>query len=997
MNPLKHLFAILFLTTSLFAIPDTTGNSSGWRYATTEDIDYWHNVNDGDVIIFSGEGGSRTIYSATWKEGFSIAGGSKIHLWRGKYNRIMIHKNGWNDTSTKITVTDNTADKPIIITNLGGQIEVGQDSSTADNRGIEIYSFDHVFLTGEYDPVLGTGDSTYLGLKGDLTKPGWKYNFGISVDQKFTSFHVNEPHGLGVKITKFNSAKIRGVAALHGYFAGFSVKNDPVDLRPTVIDIQNTLSGWHEGEGYYLGYNGSGPGEELGENKLTFINNVAMFTGAEGLQADFLAPGSVIKNNFIYKTGAFYQVAFQAGYQDNGIQWSFTRGNVEVSDNIFYVGSAGNAIVGPKPLYLGTGRETPEGDVRFHNNLVGPSRTSIGYIFGPDGQTAQESIDSISILVYNNVFDSITNPKSNDADENYERLAGYYNVGNNKHDILLKDNIYPEDNSFYMVSVGDGNNITSENNTAHKAPELLLHENFGFDPTEILNFRGVWKDGSYNDIVAAEGPISYRQGDVVYLLWDATPRYYKCLVAHDTPSDPRTETSVWQKLEWGGNEEPAYTPLLAVNSYYNHREMGLTLNPTPTADIDTTAPVITAPDTIYLTVNEDMSEIDVQVMDSGSVDLSSQVRSEWVGKTPEMLYGSIVESGLFTMMHSVRDNAGNHAKPAYTIYHVSDCQVSSGTMSMISFHHYGPKENVSALGLWQDLQIDKAAPATTILNDTAGEAIAWNLTIPYDSENDIRHNQISKMSGSPSIGTFPEGVVDHGLSLRQSLEIHARFILDSLDHDNYYDVFFTGYRAGEGSIVTEMIDSMSMRSVQFNMINNDKEYVLEGLQPDSLGTINIDYLFVSAEGQETTKATTSLAGLRIVEKTGFGKNGLECVDPPEEPSSSSEVVLSSSTEMSSGIELSSSSGDTLSSALDLSSMGALSSAMDTLSSSEDIVMESSSSESVSFIRVRSVYKESVTVYHTGGFFPDHARTYFSLSGKAFSGSAPAGVYFRFEK
>ena len=119
--------------------------------------------------------------------------------------------------------------------------------------------------------------------------------------------------------------------------------------------------------------------------------------------------------------------------------------------------------------------------------------------------------------------------------------------------------------------------------------------------------------------------------------------------------------------------------------------------------------------------------------------------------------------------------------------------------------------------------------------------------------------------------------------------------------------------------------------------------------------------------------------------------------------SSSDMHFSSSSEGTSSIALSSSetffsSSDNVlvSSNTTLSSNSGTSSNTIILSSNIDPSL-SSSSQTISSIRYNSVLKQGRTLYHTGGFLPDHARTYFSLSGKAFNGSAPAGVYFKFEK
>ena len=196
---MKNIFIVFALLISISissqVMPDTLGNADGWRYATEMDAAYWHNVNLGDVIIFQGASTPIRIDTRQYDEPISISGGQKIHIWRGKYERILLVGNdGVNEINSSI-------DKPVIITNLGGQVRWGENYNHDQYRSFETWNLKHIFLTGEYNPDLGTGDAAYLGLKGDLTKHGWIENFGLLADQKYTSFGWEEmSHGMGVNV-----------------------------------------------------------------------------------------------------------------------------------------------------------------------------------------------------------------------------------------------------------------------------------------------------------------------------------------------------------------------------------------------------------------------------------------------------------------------------------------------------------------------------------------------------------------------------------------------------------------------------------------------------------------------------------------------------------------------------------------------------------------------------------------------------------------------------
>jgi hypothetical protein len=556
--------------------PDTQALPDGWRRATPEDIAYWPNVEEGDVLLFGkvAADGTRTIFTNyNMTQPIQIEGGKRIHIYQGTYRYIEIAARPDGKAFQEV---NSSPTNPVIITNLGGQVKFGVHGPNADNDGnFWVHQFKHIMITGEYDQALGTGDANFLGMKGDMTAHGWINNFGIMGDRQFAMF-PEDGTGLGLQVNHFISVKVRGIGVVRGYFAGISVKNnDVLQTSHASIEIQRCLSGWHSGEGFYIGSTNEFA-NTVSDNVTVFKNNIALFTGAEGVQLDKLNSGSEIKNNFVYKTACFYQNPFQKN-QDNCFQWSFVNGNVIAEDNIFYGGTAAN-LVNYSGIYSKTDVTiVPSSQILLRNNLFGGSRTSWAYIKESTG-------DPNGYITYhydNNVIKDVTTQVTNDYYVSPTPFTGYVKFHQDAtKPFYLENNIYPVGRN-----LTEGGNIQStQGSVAQEAEALLLDSRFGFNPDDILNFRGVWFTGTYvvdADATTSSGPIPYKLNDVVYAMAGGRTRYYKCIQAHSVVKDPVTQSAYWQQIFWNGQEEPTYTPLLQPGSSYASRNMGLNLGQDP--------------------------------------------------------------------------------------------------------------------------------------------------------------------------------------------------------------------------------------------------------------------------------------------------------------------------------------------------------------------------------------------------------------------------------
>lgn len=887
------LFSVCNKSFAQAVMPDTTGGTAGWRYATEADANYWANVSVNDVILF-GKADTYTNYPGhasivirsiyTNYTRMPIAGGKKIHIWRGNYGHIEILAKA-DVAGVRGFVEQNSSEtNPVIITNLGGQVQYGNYGRYGhEGQGVHegtftVNGFKHVFVTGEYDPVLKTGDAQYLGMDGDMTQHGWINRFGIFGDQKYTSFAHGTGHGLGFEASSFLSIKVRGVAVLHGYFAGFSIKSDNVSMGTrTKIDIQKCLSGWHDGEGFYLGST-NGNADNVPDNLIICKNNVALFTGYEGIQADKLAGGSEIKNNFIYKTACFYQIPFQgAHFQENAFQWTFVEGNVRAENNIFYSGNAGSILNGfgiaPK-----TGITITPSEIVLANNLLGPSLRNFGYI-----QKSADPQGLVKFYITRNVIDTVTIPEANDAYVEPFEASAFMDITNEHSPFYVTHNIYPEGRSLYVRK--NSGIVSAAGSKQQKAPRLLLHDQFGFDPKEILRFRGVWLTGQYNAEVTNSGPITYRKGDIVYMLEEYKTRYYRCLQDHSVVKKPSVETAFWQKMTWNGKDEPTYTPLLKADSYYNYKGMGLTYNPANTMAADTVPPVITAQQQYYYRVGETFRLPSFTASDNRDGNVTSSVKYYWKNGNTVQVNSSnrLITHGQYELILNAEDEAGNRAESFSIKILVSDQSVVLKNKSQLNIHTFSRANLTTPGSYWTDIAEDnaglKSASSTTplaitysILKDTAGAVLPWTVKIPDSNNSDYYSHHFGTYDNNEAayaIENFPMKVIEEGLMLRQGIEEECHIIFQGLDPEKYYDFRFTGLRTGAGEINIGVADSVSGQQVVFNLINNTKTYELTNLKPTSGGTISIVNTFVSSIGQ-TGSVQSALAGFIITEKEGFG-------------------------------------------------------------------------------------------------------------------------------
>jgi hypothetical protein len=864
---LRLWIAAVCVSSAWAQMPDTTVN----RYATAADAAWWPTVNQGDYIFFKGNNDSNaSIYSTPTNNPITLPLGKKILIWQGSYKRI--HIDGTNCAST--------ASQPTIVTNLGGQVKWGYNTTTSQYRGLELALFANVFLTGKYDPVAKTGDPNYLGHNGgaDLGSGNYYERYGFQSDQRWTGTINASGNPNCVRIHDFQTCKVNYVAAWGDGFAGFNIKTDlkaGVPPAPTMVtvDVQDCFAGFVTGEGFYIG-NTATDSSTQDFIKVTLRNNIVVCAGTEAYQTNNLLAGSVIENNVGVGSAMFFRTPFQYGSQQGLQQIGFMEGGVTVRKNILTGGGDHQWFLQyclPGTRFSALGLTPSTAPFLLENNYMGFGRRSVGYIHpASDGATPYQFL--------NNVFGPLSVPHTNDAD-NYGQVPAGLDVYNSINSIALTGNHFNPDLPAFYMGTGNGSNLTESGSVYVEAP-VLRFKNLGFSDGVDLRRITFWA-AQYNKYTDKLGQnIPYQQGDIVYYYntqagaTQGETRFFQCVATHTVSTDPNTSPALWQQLTWGGRSLPPLDVRMVPNTYYNYRAMGLTYNESNTTASDLISPVITLNGgNQNILKGSTYTDPGYTATDNKDGTLTGAVVASWIGPA---INTNVV--GEYYRSYRVTDAAGNVSLPTTRVVIVSDPNVTISRKAQVNMSQ---NSAVTAPG-WTNVGNNTAGivnnpDATTVgttntnIFDVSGVDTGWDLTIVDDPNPGTVSEHFGRIdnASSPAIGEFPAAVTKQGLQIRDPGENPCRLVFTNLNPAKYYDFRYTGYKllGTEPNVprTAELYDLASGRGDAVNVMNNTSAIgVVHSVKPDASGQI------ILVLTTSTPYQTANLSGLVIEEKSGFG-------------------------------------------------------------------------------------------------------------------------------
>ncbi len=407
-----------------------------------------------------------------------------------------------------------SAARPLVITNIGGQVRIGGLGFSSYNFVIEGGSYWQ--LTGRYDASAATGDAAFPGHDAGYGQSRDRY--GFLLDDAFEDAG-NSGIGIGGGATNFDVAYLE---IRHVGFAGMLVKTDnDGDAHMENVSIHDNYIHDTGSEGVYFGSTQALPQHKI--SGLRFFNNRIVRVGTEALQLGQLGGGSEIYNN-VFLHGAIGWKRPFGPFQDNNTQIGAREGDLSIHHNVF-IGGASKFFI----LF----DQTAPGDVhaadhvvRFENNYFSHSR-SFGMYFHSmsDGLSRFRFADNVFREIQFH-YDEL-NPTATDFNT-------VFRIFNTQNPIEIVNNRWSGSQPLVQSA---GTNVTSSGNV-NEATEPLRFAASGF-PAGFDHFRlELWADETLDG-----APIVYHLGD--FVMFDRVLYENVETVSH-TGKRPDLHPATWQ-------------------------------------------------------------------------------------------------------------------------------------------------------------------------------------------------------------------------------------------------------------------------------------------------------------------------------------------------------------------------------------------------------------------------------------------------------------------
>ncbi|AUX28956.1 MULTISPECIES: right-handed parallel beta-helix repeat-containing protein [Sorangium] len=264
------------------------------------------------------------------------------------------------------------AERPLVITNLGGQVKVGGDAA---NHLFVLKGGKGWILTGRHDPVSKTGDEGFRGhAEGGFAHSQGRY--GIFIDDAFSKEGLSGL-AIGGGATDFELEVIE-VARVE--FAGVIAKTDD-DGQATMRNVKVHDLYVHDvgSEGIYFGSTQAQPQHAF--ERLEVYDNRFLRTGTEALQVGQLGSDCEIHHNVLGPGAVRWRSAFDH-YQDGNVQFGQRYGSSTFHHNI--VIGTGDLFVEVFPTRVDQDPRSPGDTISFTDNYFADTSLSGVYTHAVD-------------------------------------------------------------------------------------------------------------------------------------------------------------------------------------------------------------------------------------------------------------------------------------------------------------------------------------------------------------------------------------------------------------------------------------------------------------------------------------------------------------------------------------------------------------------------------------------------------------------------------------
>jgi len=249
----------------------------------------------------------------------------RLYLPAGRYTNILVGN-----------LPVRTADRPLVITNQGGQFFIGNNPN-----GNYLWSFNggaNWIITGRYDAESQTGDAAFPGHAcGNYADSPGAYGILSDDEYAFAAPYLHMGIAVGGGATDF---EIEYVEIMRSGFAGIRLLNSPsegTDKPMANVRVHDTYVHDVAGEGYYFGWTGTPPSNKF--PGLQIYNNRILRTGNEALQIQDLGDGAHIHHNTFVSGGLRWLDNGLGRYQDSLAQVLVREGTITFDHNVFIDGA----------------------------------------------------------------------------------------------------------------------------------------------------------------------------------------------------------------------------------------------------------------------------------------------------------------------------------------------------------------------------------------------------------------------------------------------------------------------------------------------------------------------------------------------------------------------------------------------------------------------------------------------------------------------------------
>lgn len=451
---------------------------------------------------------------------------SRLYIPAGNYKSIQLGN-----------LPKRSADKPLVITNLGGQVKIG---GQAGNYLFSLEGGSNWILTGRYDPVSKTGDEKFRGhAEGAFAHSQGTY--GFFVDDAFSKAGLTGLH-IGTKATDF---EVELVEIARVEFAGIMAKTDN-DGAATMKNVKLHDTYVHDtgSEGIYFG--STQPQPQHAFENLHIYDNRFVRTGTEALQTGQLGSGCEIDHNVLGPGAVRWRSAF-AQYQDGNVQLGARYGSSSFHHNI--VIGTGDLFVEFFPTHVDGDTHGANDTMTFDDNYFSDTSSS--------GVFTHADENSVTVKFERNTFRGF----QFNYDEVYADAkppVGIFAIGaGTKNPHVLADNVTDGPYPFFAYTPPAVATLT--NNTKAGVPPVQFRDFMG--PTLDANYRRLewWTDKM--TLAAGQPAMTYKKGAIV--VHDGT--LYEALT-DSTGKRPDASPDAWKALA-----APADDVRLAAGSPHGDR------------------------------------------------------------------------------------------------------------------------------------------------------------------------------------------------------------------------------------------------------------------------------------------------------------------------------------------------------------------------------------------------------------------------------------------